>query len=536
MTQDGKTINFIHAFLGRGENGTQKIVLLAPYHTNFATATCNLFQNGIKVASKTTGFKDKEVRNFIFEFENLLVDVEYTYNFEANNQILDLGGGLANDDLKFTYWKTLSSSSEVVLVSCNGVDEFKKPTLKWEMWRRLHNTAITATEKPKLLILGGDQYYQDATEKEFIDKLKGEVTPELRLQVKMAAIKRAFEQTSDLSYRKLMAQIPSIAMLDDHDITDGAGGRLFVGNEFEKKYLNYAPILIEVFEAFQASRNPSPLIKKSGSGYSCILDLGNSALVVLDLRTEKNSMKKKLMENDHKAAVFEAIQALPHKNVMLLIPVVPARSSRELEGALTGLAKLCKLKSVQNWFSKIHPKLGELISFIAESEDDLEDGLTSDSGLPFFTELLTAMSTKAAKGTNYTILTGDIHTGGTVEMMVTTSSTRFTVPIIVSSPIGYYPMPKIAEGLLKESTYIRIQSGEVLIEAVPNQFYTNRNFVFLNPEKLITDKVHAARIYQEGVSGFKRLALDSWEPDKLTPHTATTIAVKPEPATAETTL
>lgn len=509
------SLNYMHVFLGRGHNNSQKIILCAPYHTNFSEITCNLFQGDTNVKSLTRSYNDAELRNFIFEFGELDDNTPYQYNFELDGKPLDLGGGLTAKDLHFTFWKELNPSSEVVLISCNGVDEFKNPQKKWDMWRKLYTTINSSSNKPKLLLLGGDQYYQDATEKEFINKLDGEVSAELHQLVKMSAINRIFEQTSDLSYRKLLCQIPSFAMLDDHDIADGAGGRYLTDGVFERKYINYSKILIELFEAFQASRNPPQLLVKSGSAYSFSADLGNSTIIALDLRTEKNSSKKILMQEDHKAAVLAALRNCPNKNVMLMIPVVPARSSREVEGALTGLAKLCKLEMVQNWFKKIHPKLGEMVAFIAESEDDLEDALTSEVGMPFFEELLLTMAEKAATGTQYTILTGDIHTGGSVEMSITANGYQFSLPIIVSSPIGYYPMPKIAEGLLKESTYINIRTDRVLIEAVPNQFYTNRNFVIICPHKLIEDKPNAARIYQENVHGYKRLNLTSWEQEVL---------------------
>ncbi|WP_413942720.1 hypothetical protein [Bdellovibrio sp. HCB-162] len=504
--------NFIHVFLGRGHNGAQKIVLCAPFQTDFDEVECILSLSGVALPPMKAKVQDPQVRNFVFEFHGLIPGGKYTYRFTKKGETLNLGAGLVESDLRFTYWSTLDAGAETVLMSCNGVYIFKDQNKKWDMWRRLETTVANSKNPPKLLILGGDQYYQDDTEKEFYEKLKGDVTPELRNEVKMAAIRRAWEQTSDPSYRRLMAQIPSIAMCDDHDFTDGAGGRFCdIHGNFEPAWLIYRDILVEVFEAFQASRNPEPLIKKTKSAYSFSLDLGDSALVALDMRTEKNSRKSLLMEDDHKNEVLKAIRSLKHKNIMLLLPVVPLRNSREIESLLLLMSMIFESKDVENFLKGISPKIKEGADYVAGLKDDLEDALTSPPSLPFFTELLDAISEQALNGVQFTILSGDIHTGGSVEMKVTKNGKTFAVPILVSSPIGYNPMPKLVEGALKESSSILINSGNLQIAAVANQFYPKRNFVFLKPGLLnTTEKSRAARIFVEGVSGYRYMPIDLW--------------------------
>ncbi|KYG62309.1 hypothetical protein AZI87_17445 [Bdellovibrio bacteriovorus] len=503
---------FIHVFLGRGHNGAQKIVLCAPFQTDFDEVECTLSLSGVALPPMKAKAQDPEVRNFVFEFHGLISGGNYSYRFTKKGERLDLGAGLLESNLRFTYWSTLDAYAETVLISCNGVYIFKDQNKKWDMWRRLETTIANSKNPPKLLILGGDQYYQDDTEKEFYEKLKGDVTPELRNQVKMAAIRRAWEQTSDPSYRRLMASIPSVAMCDDHDFTDGAGGRFF--NEqgvFESSWLNYMSILVEVFEAFQTSRNPTPIISKTKSAYSFTLDLGESALIALDMRTEKNAGINKIMDEDHKNAVFAVIQALPHKNILILSPVVPARNSNQKEGWMAGIIEWLKKPKVKAKFEKWH--LMFAWDYIVGMEDDMDDALTSKRAIGFFGELMKCLSTKALNDTTYTLLTGDIHTGGSIELFITVDKGTFPLGVLVSSPIGYDPMPDVVEGLLQEGMLIKKQNNDFKLIGINNQFVTARNFVFLRPSLLKTDaKDQAARIFIEGIQGSRSLPIGSWNP------------------------
>ncbi|MFN7824117.1 MAG: hypothetical protein ACK5P6_02015 [Pseudobdellovibrionaceae bacterium] len=502
-----------HVFLGRGDKQEQKIVLLSPFHTDFNTVRCEIFENDQLVETVDANPRDPVLRDFIFEFSNLIDGHTYSYRFTNDRNPIELGGGLEEKHLQFKYWKTFTKSSEFLLLSCNGVDYYKDKKSKWNMWTNALQT-VQHNRDIGLLVLAGDQYYQDKIEEKWIDLLDDSLSEDSHSRFLLDSIESVFRQTSHLSYRILMAQYSSVAMLDDHDITDGAGGRaeFFEGVEFTKNWRKYSSAQIRVFEAFQGSRNPSPIKKTNGSGFSFQISLGKSKLIALDLRTEKNSKKNQLMSDDQKDAVFKEIEISTEKVVYLLLPVVPIRNAIKLEGVLTAVSMISRLLMKIKILSFLDPKVFQGIKFIADMEDDLRDALSSENNVKFLAELFRRMILKNKDdGTKFVILSGDIHTAGSVEVIISYQSNYLKFPILIASPIGYQTMSQHVEAALRESAEISFEESGVKIRANNNAFYTNRNFMVINPGSILENDPYAVRLYQEGVSGYKLIQYDSWK-------------------------
>ena len=509
---DGKD-RIVHIFLGRGDGHSQKILAVAPDHPEIEELTCELYAEGSKLFECTTNFKDPIVRLFEFEFSDLTPGARYNYLFRKGNEVLELGGGLGLESLYFTYWKEISRKSSMILMSCNGIHSFKDSSKKWKMWERLEEETKLSAEPPKLLVLGGDQYYQDEVEKKWLRKLSHTFFKKNYKDFKKDSLKNALSHMSNISYRKVMARTPSVAMLDDHDITDGAGGRLkhFKGEEFTDKWNNFASVQRELFKLLQASRNPSPIVKRDNSAFSFILDLGNSALVAADLRTEKNLKKRQLMESSSEEAFFSAIREVKSKNVMILLPVVPLRNSLKQEAILIPLSRgsMALSEVVPNvWGLK---KIKSALKFFGGMYDDVTDALSSEFNKGFLARLFREMGEGNKRGVNYTLLSGDIHTGGSVELVVKTSDNFFPVPLLVSSPIGYQPMNFLVEAALREKKTIHFKHEDLVVDGVVNRFSQNRNYMQLRPGLFEEDSENSVLIYEEGVIGTRKVVIDGWK-------------------------
>lgn len=514
-----------HIFLGRGDNRSLLINVVHPTRVDITSLSCDVYTAEGKVHTEKATFRDEIVRLYSFKFRALTHATTYRYRIYTNDGVdLDLGEGLAQDDLQFTYWAHLDGPGDAILMSCNGVYAYKgKEKNRFRPWDMAQNAA--EKRGTKLTILGGDQYYQDDVEAAWISKLNDEFFKKNYADFKTASLANALTYMCHPSYRKLMASVPSVAMLDDHDITDGAGGRskFFVGQEFTTEWKNYASVQKEIFELLQASRNPTPVLVKKDSAFSFILDLGESALVAFDMRTEKNSEKKLLMERDSQDSLFAAIKALPHKNVFILLPVVPLRNSakfEKIENFVIACATLVARTNLFNW----SPKIKHAIEYVADCSDDLNDGLNSECNVEFLSDLFKVMAYGADKGVNYAFFSGDIHTGGVVDLRIEYNKVRFSVPLLISSPIGYEPMPELAEAALREKKQIDFEHSGVKVLGVTGRFSTLRNFMTIQLNRLFTDPNKAAIIYEERI-GPRAVLVKDWLVDELD----TEVSKKTEP-------
>lgn len=501
--------DFAYISLGRGDNHAHLINVVLPARKTISNLTCEVFTDEGRVFTKTSQVIDEMVRLFTFAFPELQDGVTYRYRLLHNDEEIALGEGLTNEDLKFTYHATVDGKGEIILMSCNGLFYYTgNEKHRHRMWDLVHQTA--GKRNVKHIALGGDQYYQDALEP-WIPKLKGDEFKVNSQLCRYASLANALSHMAHPSYRKVMAQLTSCAIMDDHDLTDGAGGRseYYEGLGFKEEWNNFIHIQKEMFALLQAPRNPSPIIKKDLAAFSFVQDLGETALVALDMRTEKHGGNKVLMAEDSKAALFDAIRKLTHKQVYILLPVVPLRNCVQLEGQAQQALDLADAFATAGWFKSL-PDIEKVLTEVRGYRDDLNDSLTSESNKDFFMELMKVLAEGSKRGVKYAFLSGDIHTGGTVEIFATVDGHQFRIPMIISSPIGYDPMNAIAEAALREKKIITIEHAGVKLEALTGRFSTDRNFVCVEINRLFSHPNTSVLIYEERINGPRRLLVEDW--------------------------
>lgn len=559
----------IGPFLGARGPGQIRIVIALP-DSHYDSLTCEVLDSrglacGPPLESRPTS---GVFRSFVFDAEGLAENEKYTYVIKDDNGPVNLGPGLGGADCHFRGPAEFGEEDYFVLLSCNDpfAADGKSTGAPWAMWERLEEDTRD-DENCRLLLLGGDQVYCDELERQkdgkgFIKKLEkpGEVAP-VEDQLRDAFIQQYHKYWSHDALRKVFARIPSLAMWDDHDITDGWGSRLesFDGNEIKPAWRRYFNIAREAFEAYQAVRNPAPF---TSSGYTSVLDVGRMRFYLMDFRSERNASKSQLWSEDSHNDFMVNLAEVPQdtEKVFVLSPVVALRCNFEGDKRLSKISSL--LFSFRRWM-KERPWTGALRflamadlavlaiallalvllpSFLAFGEnrliaamritsgfvwvtgvlavpsiacllamllpripelpdiaDDLNDSLTSEKNMNTFTKILKQLFAVTDQGKYVAILAGDIHVGGHSEFIRTKRERTTSIPQIVSSPIGSMPMPKAVEGLTTTTSEMRIWSERDENCYGKNLFYqSKRNYVKILPHRLGSASGKPLLYYFEG--------------------------------------
>lgn len=490
------------------ESAGVKITIALPGQTH-DHLTCYLCDPaGAKVAERKSAPHHAQFRNFVFVFEHLEPGKRYSYKFlDDGRQEIDLEGGLSYADCWFDA-PSFNAGDRFVLLSCNNPFESKKHgEARFQMWAKLHDR-VTRDPHIKLLVQGGDQLYNDDIEADSLEKLRA--SPADTDSVYQNFIRNYQHYYGDLHYRKIMAHLPSVAMLDDHDITDGWGGRPASFDDkgsFRPEWQRYFDIAYEAFEAYQSIRNPD--VRLYPAVATTYLDFGPNRLYLLDLRKEKNirNAAAPLVSDEHAAKIMDSIAAIPDgiRNVFVLSPVVPVRINPTLEEELGGLAALAywlrsfskdKLLSTHKWiwFWSLLLWLSNR-GGLADLSDDLSDGLSSSINRRFLLTLLGALA-RFEHSKNVILVSGDVHTGGFSEIFVRHGDSRICIPQVVSSPIGYVPMEKIVKDKTTEEGEFGIslpnpaadERAEEPEVRARNIFYrSDRNFAVITPGRSLAE-------------------------------------------------
>lgn len=263
----------------------------------------------------------------------------YTYQVLVDGKIELFG--LNNTDFRFTTFpENESSQSKFALVSCNGIEEFEKHSKDgnsaWTMWNRLEQ--ISDSDPDILfLVLGGDQVYMDDTFPS-MKQFRFMSDEKVRKKIKDTY----FKYWGDISYRKLMARIPSFLMWDDHDLIDGFGSRpeqFSRANTERGQWPRYRKLLTEAFFEFQAVRNPGTISSTGPFTNSFVFQ--KKGFVLLDLRSERNVTLGQLLGQKQKDYVTSRVQSMIESGVntiFFLTPVTVARMGGKIESSIGTVA------------------------------------------------------------------------------------------------------------------------------------------------------------------------------------------------------
>ena len=139
-----------------------------------------------------------------------------------------------------------------------------------------------------------------------------------------------------------MARLPSYLMWDDHDLIDGFGSR---PEQFNKLGIEaddwklYREYLTNAFYEFQACRNPNWSNLPNGP-FSFSQKIGNKGFIVLDLRSERNFILKKLINEEHKEEIEKKVDELLEDKVDTIFFVSPVTITRMGDGVEILMGKI----------------------------------------------------------------------------------------------------------------------------------------------------------------------------------------------------
>lgn len=487
-------IDIIGPFLGPVSPTEINILIALPKESGINNLECTVCtDNGISfiVSAEPT---ETLFRVFKFNFANLPLNMKFRYKFHSNGKSLDLQGGLTEDDCIFFTREEIQKDSSFILLSCNNPFASNNIVAGWGMWDRLLSV-VTESNSVGLILLAGDQVYCDEVEIKY-SKLVTEVLDkqELRNQLVQMFINQYIKFWGNLSLRKVLARVPSLAMWDDHDITDGWGGRTEFyeeeGNALAKIWCDYFEVAQEAFRNYQSSRNPN-----TGNFGTTVetsfFDWGKSRFYLLDFRSEKNSKNKQLWSKDHERQFFKSLLEIPDAitDVYMVFPVVPFRSDPKDEEVVAEVS-LCLYNARKEgkkklnddncrWYKKLYYKFAIALADwkgIGDLTDDLEDSLTSLVNIDTFKRIMKELWDLKRRNKEVVILSGDIHTAGMSEFLYYEESQLImSIPQIVSSPIAYEPMERKIEGGTSSVREVPLNvEGKVTARNIA--YFPDRNF------------------------------------------------------------
>ncbi len=323
--------------------------------------------------------------------------------------------------------------------SCNGfshprlmkmVDE---PLVMWKDMTAWHE------EKPyHLILMGGDQVYADAiwevagslkrwSERPAKERFKAAFTATMRRQVERFYFDLYCDRFGQRDMVSMLSRVPTVMMWDDHDIFDGWGS--YPAQQQESAvYQGIFELAREHFCLFQLKAKPQALpsfVLPGSDGYNSVFDLGDVAVAVLDLRSERTW--DQVMSPASWDAVLPAIDRLGEGGHLLVISSIPV-VYLDLGIVEKGLA---------------------LVPGQQELEDDLQDHWRARSHqLERLRMLHRLLEFASKKQRRVTILSGDVHIAalGVAESIrgVAAGDNSQIINQLISSGIVHPPPPALA--------------------------------------------------------------------------------------------
>lgn len=292
---------------------------------------------------------------------------------------------------------TASDEMGFILLSCNK-PAASPPDQYAHMWREL---ARVLDEDPSIrfLIHAGDQVYCDAVWDPVSDAYRKRFPGAARQSEKEAwyasqtpgwrAGYRAFyeEAWSPDPVRTVLRSVPSMMLVDDHDIHDGYGSR---GTDFWRSAPSLSRVAFEAYRQYQATQNPQPNLGGNNFGFATRL-LG-ATFIGLDGRSQRDFRKNKgpqVLGAEQWQAFQDALDA--HAEGPLFVT--------------SGVPPFNLLLQGGAW-----RRVLKLLGSLGEAGDDLRDAWSSKPNRKELARLLAALDGAASRGVApIVVLSGDIH-------------------------------------------------------------------------------------------------------------------------------
>lgn len=481
--------------LGRTNTGDLKIVLYAPLHESLESIECRVFQNDIQVFSKSASPINSHIGNYLWVVPDLIDSTKFQYRFYQGGVELSLNSSLTQTDLEGIYHSFGKAKNPFIFASCHGIHYSDNP---WGMMKKLLARVQNKAKPVSDFIRAGDQYYCDKIASVHIPFLNAGATEEKILALRKDLIRNAFEHMDNPEIQKVLAQVPSLWIGDDHDFDDGWGSSplRFENEKLTPAWDLYRKEVIELYKQIQQIGNPEQILEKAESAFSWALESKEVAIFALDLRTERTVTQPQLMDADSKQALFEKLNNCRSKIVFIVSPILPFKNDPDKEDFTQNLGKATReflsskepekknfFQEVAYWFrNTFNGQLKEIEGI----EDDASDSLTAKENRPFLAELLLQLQKLNDRGQKVVFLSGDVHNASSVEAEITSQGRTWKTFLFISSPLSYKPMDRMVEAKYRKvgDTTLAL-NPELQLQFFVHSPQSDRNFGEVRPEKLL---------------------------------------------------
>ncbi|MCZ7647985.1 MAG: alkaline phosphatase D family protein [Planctomycetota bacterium] len=421
----------------------------------------------------------------------------YSYRLQRGGKPIELP---SCPDLHFATLPSQESETwSFALMSCHNPLEFEKTHAGqgWRVWKAmpdlLWNNKFNANTR--FAILGGDQVYTDPKH----DELRFSTSDDERRALLIGLYRQFW---SDPAYQNVMRNLPAFMMWDDHDIYDGWGS-FDINTHSEGGKVDWNGIYSSAkgaFAAFQASRNPDPILPGDNFSFTFVHD--NIGFIVPDLRTNRTYSPAQIWSASQRDSVYAWLdtEAKDLDHIFVVSTVTFFHLSKQMDNLVgTGF-------SFWEWLkTKFLNHQGQ--DPLDEMADDLRDSWDSDVNQPAMLDFLdrlfdwqNAKLASTGQPRSVFILTGDIHNAGMSDLIShkPAHSKQPFIRQIISSPVAYVSQPKFAcallDGLMEPCTL----GGWLTCQH--RHLFPQRNFSVISIER--TEEGHRrfhVKFYREGI-------------------------------------
>jgi len=455
-------------------------------HTDHASSTIwiRVFDNPALYTLRVTGVGDApfistennlEFGTAIGKINGLRPDRKYRYRILRKGRTVPNGSGT---------FRTMPDSGllaefQFVVVSCNGVKEIGA-------WHELKE--FIDRTKPRFLIMMGDQVYLDNAGNVWKD-YAGKSSEKRR----MAMADKYQANWSRHPIPKIMANIPTYMVWDDHEIRDGWGSFAADSPVLADKYPRGAKIFDrhnnffndarDVYWHFQMAHNPPLPLPVGGNRFAMpfVFQCGGLLVLVTDSRGNRDLWRPEspILGEDQWQFITDLLENIPSsvEAIAIVTPAPIASMSPENIGQKTigklepdvrkfrrgdakGIEQLIDTGGTQINLGKLD-KLESLLNNGKEkfrgNIDDIRDQWAHHISRPEQEKLIRlvakAGTVNRINGSPRAVifLSGDIHIGGIFDISV--SNPSFKIPCLVSSGISQTTDTKAAIGVVVDENF-----------------------------------------------------------------------------------
>ncbi len=311
--------------LGLESDTDYTVVFLTRDSTNKASVKFN--ENSVD-ANKIGEIRGSVVWKAMLSVEQLDVPqrIPYEILLEKNGDIQRVNHGWQfyvpgkNEKPKFAY------------ASCNGFSDFKLMTSTQEPYKLWHEMRKEHDTQPfSLMLLGGDQVYADSlwTKVDLLkdwnelgsnEKVKRKFTNKMENAVDRFFYELYVERWNREPFARMLAEVPSIMMWDDHDIFDGWGS---YPEDIQAcdVYSGIFKIARKYFSLLQIRGSNSTLLSSDSDHFAMATQFRGYNILSLDHRSERT--RNQVMSSSQWNHMNEYLEKRCRTGDLLMLSAVP---------------------------------------------------------------------------------------------------------------------------------------------------------------------------------------------------------------------